>query len=70
MYLVGTFLLTTRGNVPLNNRLAATSAPDASAVPVWEHYLERWTLFNTLRTIAAIAAALVLTLGLIGDANL
>ena len=69
LYLGGTFLLTIAGNVPLNNRLAAASAPDENAAPLWEHYLERWTRFNTFRTIAAIAAALTFTLGLIGDTN-
>ena len=69
LYLVGTFSLTLIGNVPLNDRLAAVVAPDASAVPVWEHYLERWTLFNTLRTAAAIAAAAMFTLGLIGGTH-
>jgi uncharacterized membrane protein len=66
LYFVGTFVVTIAGNVPLNNRLAAASAQENKAVPLWEHYLERWTQFNTLRTIAAIAAAFTLALGLIG----
>ena len=69
LYFVGTFVVTIAGNVPLNNRLAAAAAPDENAVPLWEHYLERWTQFNSLRTIAAIAAALTFTLGLIGGTN-
>lgn len=69
LYLAGTFLVTAIGNVPLNNRLAAVAAPDTSAAPVWEHYLERWTRFNTLRTVAASAAALMFILGLIGDTH-
>lgn len=68
-YLIGTFIVTMAGNVPLNNRLAAASPSDESAVPLWEHYLERWTQFNTLRSIAAIAAALAFALGLIGESN-
>lgn len=68
LYFVGTFVVTIAGNVPLNNRLAA-AAPDENAAPLWEHYLERWTQFNTLRTIAAIASALAFTLGLIGGTN-
>lgn len=68
LYFVGTFVVTIAGNVPLNNRLAA-AVPDENAVPLWEHYLERWTQFNTLRTIAAIASALTFTLGLIGGTN-
>jgi uncharacterized membrane protein len=68
-YLVGTFLVTVIGNVPLNNRLQAVSGSDASAFPVWEHYLDRWTLLNTLRTLGAVAAALMFTLGLTGGAH-
>jgi len=63
-YLVGTFLVTGLGNVPLNDRLAAVSAADATAVPLWEHYLERWTHLNTLRTVAAAAAVLLFAVGL------
>ena len=53
------------GNVPLNERLAAVVTMDPAAVAVWEHYLDRWTLLNTLRTAAATGAALMLMLGLI-----
>jgi len=69
LYFVGTFLVTVIGNVPLNNRLAAVSAPDAGAVSFWEHYLERWTLFNTVRTVAAVAAASFFIVGLLGSSN-
>ena len=58
LYLVGTFLVTARGNVPLNNRLAAVAADDASSVPVWEDYVKRWTRLNTLRTACALFAVL------------
>jgi uncharacterized membrane protein len=64
-YVIGTFLVTGVGNVPLNNKLAAVSAVEADAIPVWEHYLARWTTLNTIRTGAAAAAALLFTLGLI-----
>ena len=64
-YIVGTFLVTVLGNVPLNNRLADVSASDPASVSVWEHYLERWTRLNTIRTAAAAGAALLLTLGLV-----
>jgi uncharacterized membrane protein len=64
-YVAGTFLVTGLGNVPLNDQLAAVSAADPAAVAVWDHYLDRWTLLNTIRTAAAAAAALMFTLGLI-----
>ena len=64
-YLVGTFLVTGLGNVPLNDQLAAVSASNSSAIAVWEHYLDRWTLLNTVRTVAATAAAISFTFGLL-----
>lgn len=64
-YLGGTFLVTLLGNVPLNNRLAEVSATDPEAQALWTHYLKRWTRLNSLRTVAALAAALLFTLALI-----
>ena len=64
LYLVGTFLVTALGNVPLNDRLAAVAATDAASIAVWEHYLDRWTLLNTVRTVAAMCAALLFSIGL------
>lgn len=64
-YFAGTFLVTLFGNVPLNNQLAAVSASDPAARDVWNHYLDRWTTWNTVRTVAAMMAALLFCLGLI-----
>jgi uncharacterized membrane protein len=69
LYLVGTFLVTGLGNVPLNERLAAVSAADSEAVAVWVLYLDRWTSLNTIRTVAATAAALLFTVGLMQGAG-
>lgn len=69
LYLVGTFLVTGLGNVPLNNELAAVSAADSAAIPVWEHYLKRWTLLNTIRTVASAAATLAFAFGLMQTAS-
>ncbi len=63
-YFAGTFLVTVFGNVPLNDQLAAVSAIDADANDVWMHYLDRWVLWNHVRTIAAMVAALLFSLGL------
>ncbi len=64
-YLVGTFGVTAFGNIPLNNQLAAVSATDPGAHDVWEHYLGRWTMWNHVRTAAAMVAALLYSLGLL-----
>ena len=69
LYVAGTFLVTGLGNVPLNDQLAAVSATDSEAVAVWDHYLDRWTLLNTIRTVAAGAAALMFTFGLMQGAG-
>jgi uncharacterized membrane protein len=69
LYFIGTFLVTGFGNVPLNEQLAAVTATDDDAVTVWEHYLDRWTLLNTVRTVAATAAAFSFTVGLMQHAS-
>ena len=63
-YVVGTFIVTGMGNVPLNNRLAALNADDESSQLVWAQYLNRWTALNTLRTAAAAAASVAICVGL------
>ncbi len=68
-YLIGTFLVTGLGNVPLNDQLAAVSATDPGAREVWENFLGRWTMLNHVRTAAAMVAALLYTLGLMRDAG-
>ena len=67
LYVAGTFLVTGLGNVPLNDQLAAVAASDPRAIDVWEHYLDRWTLLNAIRTAAAIAAVAMFTVGLAQD---
>ena len=64
-YVVGTFLVTVLGNVPLNEQLANVDVDDTHAASVWAHYLDRWTGLNTLRSAAALMAALCFALGLI-----
>ena len=69
LYFVGTFLVTIAGNVPLNDQLAAVSATDSTAVTLWEHYLDRWTMWNHVRTAAAMLAALLFIVGLIQNGS-
>jgi uncharacterized membrane protein len=46
-------------NVPLNNALARVAPPDPDAVLRWEEFARRWTAWNHVRTIAALAAAVL-----------
>ena len=64
-YFLGTFLVTLFGNVPMNDKLAASSATDPAAIKYWDHYLDHWSMLNHIRTGAAVAAVLMYTVGLL-----
>lgn len=59
LYLVGAFGVTVAVNVPLNTALAAADPGDPERA--WDRYSRRWTAWNHVRTLAAAAAAAVLT---------
>ena len=57
-YLVGVFILTAAGNVPLNYRLDAMDASAPETVAFWkETYMTRWVTLNSLRTLACFLAS-------------
>ena len=64
LYLAGTFGVTAAFNVPLNDALASLKPDDPDSARAWAEYVARWTTWNHVRTLAALAAALLLTLGL------
>jgi uncharacterized membrane protein len=64
LYLAGVIGVTMAFNVPLNNRLAASNPANAEGDAVWRNYLVRWTRWNHVRTLASLAAAVLLTIGL------
>ena len=64
LYLVGTIGVTMARNVPLNNKLARLHPQGADARAHWAKYVTRWTAWNHVRTIAALAAAALLTVAL------
>lgn len=53
---IGVFGCTVAFNVPLNNMLARVDAASGPAASVWVDYLNRWTGWNHVRTIAATTA--------------
>jgi uncharacterized membrane protein len=65
LYLVGTVGVTMAFNVPLNNVLAASRSETAEAASLWAHYLERWTMWNTVRTVASAASMILLVVALL-----
>jgi uncharacterized membrane protein len=62
VYLVGVFLVTMLGNVPLNDELAAMSATDPEAQDYWLRYVSRWTMWNHVRTAGGMVAAVLYSL--------
>ena len=64
LYLGGTILVTIVFNVPLNEALAAIEPGSADAAGLWTRYVARWTAWNHVRTVAALAAAASLTIAL------
>ncbi len=64
LYLVGTILVTIACNVPRNDALAAVEAESDEGGRLWDGYLVGWTAWNHVRTLAALAAAVLLALAL------
>ena len=50
-YLAGVIGVTRVFNIPLNDALAAVRPATPEAASLWTHYLERWTFWNTVRTV-------------------
>lgn len=64
LYLIGTVLVTIAFNVPMNNALAITESDSTDGANLWARYLTDWTIWNHVRTIAALAAAALFTIAL------
>jgi uncharacterized membrane protein len=62
LYLIGTFGVTMVFNVPRNNALARLEPADS--VSAWRRYVQEWTWWNHVRTLAAVAAAALLAFDL------
>jgi uncharacterized membrane protein len=69
LYLIGTILVTIMFNVPRNNVLASLDPSSVDAPRIWANYVTGWTIWNHVRTIAAFAAAALLTIALCLDQN-
>jgi uncharacterized membrane protein len=67
LYLVGTVFVTMAFNVPRNDALAAASPEAAQSAVLWAKYLQEWTSWNHVRTIAALAACAAFCAALAGE---
>ncbi|WP_026103486.1 DUF1772 domain-containing protein [Pseudanabaena sp. PCC 6802] len=61
-YLIGSFGVTMVCNVPLNDALAIAKPESTEGASFWASYLTDWTFWNTVRTIASLAAAALLAI--------
>jgi uncharacterized membrane protein len=55
-YVVGTFIVTVVGNVPLNNALAPLDPADHTSATLWAKYQHQWTIWNHVRAFAALVS--------------
>ena len=63
LYSLGCAGVTMALNVPLNEQLRRQAPGDPAAAAFWRRFLARWTAYNTLRTVAALAGAAALVIG-------
>ena len=64
LYLAGAIGITIFGNVPLNQALAAIDPAAPQSATFWSDYLSRWMMWNHVRLIGSLLAALAFVLGL------
>lgn len=64
LYICGTVLVTIIFNVPLNDALARVAPDSTEGAKIWTTYLSNWTMWNHVRTVAALAAAALITFSL------
>ncbi len=62
LYLIGVLLVTGLLNVPRNNQLMVVDPESQEGHAVWSTYVREWTTWNTVRTVASIAACLAFIL--------
>jgi uncharacterized membrane protein len=64
LYVVGCVVVTMAFNVPRNEALAAVDPASTEGAAVWERYLVEWTRWNSVRTVACLAAMALLIGGI------
>ncbi|MCX4998904.1 DUF1772 domain-containing protein [Streptomyces longwoodensis] len=65
LYLVGAFGVTVAANVPRNDALRKLEAGTSEAVRYWPTYVREWSVWNHIRALASLAAAVTYALALV-----
>lgn len=63
LYIAGCFAVTMLLNVPLNDALAKVDPTSAEGAALWTTYLDKWTMWNTVRALASLAASAAFIVG-------
>jgi uncharacterized membrane protein len=61
LYVLGMFMCTVVFNVPLNDALDAVDPVRPASAAMWTRFLNDWTFWNHVRTVAALGAASLFT---------
>lgn len=64
IYIFGSIGVTIVFNVPRNEALGRHAPESAEATALWKNYLVEWTAWNTVRTVASLAASAVFIIAL------
>jgi uncharacterized membrane protein len=64
-YVLGSIVVTMRGNVPLNNALMRITQADALGEATWRGYVRDWTRWNHVRTVACFVAMVLFIVALL-----
>ncbi len=64
LYLAGAIAVTILGNVPMNMALASVDPAAPGATATMARYIADWTWLNHIRTLAALAACLLVAVAL------
>ncbi len=63
-YLMGCLMVTGLFNVPKNEALAKINTSTVDSEKFWRSYIDKWTNWNHVRTVASLLAAACFGLGL------
>ena len=64
VYAVACILSTIAFNIPLNNRLETTDPLAAQGRDFWKQYLDEWTRWNHVRSVACVITTILLAFSL------
>ncbi len=60
IYILGSPIVTAVSNVPLNDTLVALAPNATGSADGWATYLQNWTIWNHVRTVTSVVAAVLL----------